>query len=150
MSNSTNQLRHEQPSSDLEAAANWSRSEHVTPAVEVQAQKLLSEAGSPELAKYAVESAAQTADSNVAQSSDSNNNTVSNTGSYDHFAQLLGFHSRAELLEASSTLTTKNGESWWITFDKHNWVAWKETALDSAQIFTLLAEAKDFILTREP
>ena len=65
--------------SNATGAETWQEHEHVAPPVQNQAQKLLDEAGSPELAKHAVDAAAKT--------------QPLPASAHDQFARQLGFAS---------------------------------------------------------
>src|SRR5262245_39377731 len=81
--------------------------------VEVQAQKLIHEAGSPRAAKDAVDIAAEREHEPDFQE--------------DHFAQRWGFASRAQMRAASKPLTRYDGSAWWATkLSTGRWVVWNK------------------------
>jgi len=101
----------------------------ISKGVEVQAQKLLHEAGSPKLAKHAVDSAAH-------------RETIPDF-CQDMLAQRLGFKSRAALLAASTPVTAVDGTAWWATaLDEHRWTVWSDDDMTTAQSFDSLEEAR--------
>jgi hypothetical protein len=101
----------------------------ISKGVEVQAQKLLHEAGSPKLAKHAVDSAAH-------------RETIPDF-CQDMLAQRLGFKSRADLLAASTPITAVDGTPWWATvLDEHRWTVWSDDDMTTAKSFDSLEEAR--------
>jgi len=106
----------------------------ISKGVEVQAQKLLHEAGSPKLAKHAVDSAAH-------------RETIPDF-CQDMLAQRLGFKSRADLLAASTPITAVDGTPWWATaLDEHRWTVWSDDDMTTAKNFASLEEARRHIYT---
>jgi len=102
--------------------------------VEAQAQKLLHDAGSPQQAKQAIDTAAH-------------RETVSSF--YEDFlAEKLGYNSRKEFLAASTPITAADGTTWWATSDPRDskWVVWSE---DEAwtESFDSLEEARRHVYT---
>jgi hypothetical protein len=97
--------------------------------VEVQAQKLIHEAGSPTAAKSAVDVAAEREHFPDFQE--------------DHFALRWGFASRAEMRAASKPLTGPGGSTWWATaLPNRRWVVWSKEDLAASQTFASLEEAR--------
>jgi hypothetical protein len=97
--------------------------------VEMQAQKLLHEAGSPKLAKHAVDSVAQ-------------RETIPDFRQ-DMLAQRLGFKSRADMLAASTPVTAVDGAAWWATaLGEHRWTVWSDDDMTTARSFDSLEDAR--------
>ena len=95
----------------------------------MQAQKLLHEAGSPKLAKHAVDSAAE-------------RETIPDFRQ-DMLAQRLGFKSRADLLAASTPITAIDGTDWWATsVTEHRWTVWSDEDMAVAKNFDSLEAAR--------
>jgi hypothetical protein len=108
----------------------WSRHEHVSPPVQTQAQKLLHDAGSPELAHLAVDQAA-------------NESTTTNI---DERAKQWGFASRHTLLAGSVNLVSRQGRPWWATLiGDGKWVAWSERDNNTSGDLKSLDEAREFV-----
>jgi hypothetical protein len=100
--------------------------------IEIQAQKLLHEAGSPKLAKHAVDSAAH--------------REALPDFRQDMLAQRLGFKSRGELLAASTPITAVNGAAWWATaIDNRRWAVWSDDDMSQTDEFASLEEARRHI-----
>ena len=94
----------------------WQEHEHVAPPVQNQAQKLLDEAGSPELAKRAVDAAAKTQPLPVS--------------AHDQFARQLGFASYLSLFEASTPIKSALGKQWLVTaLRTDQWILWNDSDL---------------------
>jgi len=106
--------------------------EHQAPipeGVEMQAQILIHQAGSPELAKDAVEGAAQ--------------REAIPDFREDFFAQRFGFASRLELLAASTPLIAADGTSWWTTAVAENrWIVWNQNDMSASNTYSTLQEAR--------
>jgi hypothetical protein len=97
--------------------------------VEMQAQVLIHQAGSPALAKNAVDRAAQ-------------RETIPDFRE-DLFGRRFGFASRPELLAASTPLTAADGTPWWTTaIDGNRWVVWNQQDMSASQTYSTLAEAR--------
>jgi hypothetical protein len=97
--------------------------------VEMQAQKLIHEAGSPNAAKSAVDVAAEREHEPDFQE--------------DHFALRWGFASRAEMRAASKPLTAGDGTPWWATaLPSGRWVVWNKEHLAAAETFASLDVAR--------
>jgi len=105
--------------------------------VEVQAQKLIHEAGSTDAAKTAVEVAAEREHEPDFQE--------------DHFAQRLGFASRAEMRAASKPISTADGDTWWATrLASDRWVVWNKNDLTATRTFSSLEDARRSLLAAAP
>ena len=97
----------------------WQEHEHVVPPVQIQAQTLLDEAGSPNLARHAVDAAAQT--------------QPLPASAHDEFARQLGFASYLSLFEASTPLRSAIGKQWFVTALRSDlWVVWNDSDLMTA------------------
>jgi len=97
--------------------------------VELQAQKLIHEAGSTHAAKTAVDAAAERECVPDFQE--------------DHFAQRWGFSSRAEMRAASKPISAGDGGSWWATqLAKGGWVVWNKDDLKATTTFASLEDAR--------
>jgi hypothetical protein len=97
--------------------------------VEVQAQKLIHETGSPSAAKSAVDVASEREHVPDFQE--------------DHFAMRWGFASRFEMRAASKPLTGADGSTWWATaLPNRRWVVWNKEHLAAGQTFDSLEEAR--------
>lgn len=101
----------------------------------MQAQVLIHQAGSAELAKEAVDGAA--ARESVPDFRE------------DSFAQRFGFATRIELLEASTPLISADGTPWWATAIADNrWIVWNQNNMTAAKTFATLQEARSSIYPR--
>lgn len=110
----------------------WSRHEHVSPPVQTQAQRLLHEAGSPELAHLAVE---QAADEATPPSVD-----------LDQLAERWGFGSRHEMLAASVSIASRHIHAWWATpVHGGGWVAWCQRDGAMSERLQTLDACREFI-----
>jgi hypothetical protein len=100
--------------------------------VEVQAQRLIHEAGSPAAAKTAVDVAAERENAPDFQE--------------DHFALRWGFASRADMRAASKPLTGSDGQNWWATaLPNKRWVVWNREDLAAAETYDSLEEARQSV-----
>jgi hypothetical protein len=113
-------------------AAAWQEHEHVAPPLQVQAQKLVDEAGSPELAKQAVDSAA------------SGNPPPAVLDAA--FGQMYGFDSAEDLFAASTPIGSADRQRWWVTqLGTSDWVAWNEADPRGNQVFESMEAAVQHI-----
>jgi hypothetical protein len=97
--------------------------------VELQAQKLIHEAGSTDAAKTAVDVAAERERVPDFQE--------------DHFAQRWGFGSRAEMRAASKPISADDGNTWWATrLQSGRWIVWNKSDLKATSTFASLEEAR--------
>lgn len=104
--------------------------------VEQDAQKLIHQAGSPALAKQAVDRAAE-------------RESVPDFRQ-DLFAQRWGFASRQELLAASRPASAADGQSWWTTaLGEGRWIAWCNDNLAADETFPSETAAQEWI-ERQP
>ena len=94
----------------------------------MQAQALIHQAGSPVLAKEAVDGAAE--------------RELIPDFREDVFGQRFGFASRAELLAASTPLTAADGTPWWTTvIDGNRWIVWNQHDMSASKTYSTLQEA---------
>jgi hypothetical protein len=115
-----------------DSSVDWHEHEHSAPAIELEAQQLIDHAGSPDLAKQAIDAA--------------NHHHVEAAGPADELARELGFGSRIELLAASSSLTLQDGTPWWVTaVEEKGWVVWNEQALAAVQQFASLEALNHYL-----
>jgi hypothetical protein len=97
--------------------------------IERQAQTLIHQAGSPALAKNAVDGAAQ-------------RETIPDFRE-DLFGQRFGFASRPELLAASTPLSAADGTSWWTTaIDGNRWIVWNQKDMSASKTYATLQDAR--------
>jgi len=100
--------------------------------VEMQAQTLIHQAGSPALAKDAVDGAAE-------------RETIPDFRE-DLFGQRFGFASRPELLAASTPLTAADGTPWWTTaIEGNRWIVWNQDDMTASKTFATIQEARNSI-----
>ena len=101
--------------------------------IEAEAQRLLHDAGSPQLAKHAIDTAAR-------------RETIPDFRQ-DTLAQKLGFKSREEMLSASKPITATDGTVWWATHSPKDdrWSLWNEDIIDTDNTFGSLEEARRHI-----
>lgn len=119
-----------QSPSKVEKDVTWSRHEHVASPVQTQAQKLLHEAGSPELAHLAVDQAAE----------------ETATIDLDQRAKRWGFASRHRLLAGSVSLVSRQGRAWWATLiGDGKWVAWNDRDSSTSGDLKSLDEVRQFV-----
>lgn len=109
--------------------SEWKEHEHVTPPLKAHAEQLVSEAGSPELAKHAVDSVAAASPQPAADK--------------DAFARRAGFTSYLDLFEASTRAGSINGKNWFVTaLPGRGWIIWNDVELVASDRFNSLEEAR--------
>jgi hypothetical protein len=112
----------------------WSQHEHIAPPVQSQAQQLLNKAGSPELARHALDEAAR--------------EQARSPSFIDSLADQWGYASRHELLGASISVASQ-GELWWLTpVSEKGWVAWTERDQRMSDILPSIKRARTFVTSR--
>jgi hypothetical protein len=117
--------------SSHDPSVEWNAHEHIAPAVELEAQRLIDKAGSPDLAKQAVDAASQ---------------HLAETSAPDQFVEQCGFSSRSELLASSSQLIAPDGTPWWVTNVRTDtWIVWNEQNPTTAQQFSSLEAVHGFV-----
>ncbi|MEX2173679.1 MAG: hypothetical protein WD872_04910 [Pirellulaceae bacterium] len=115
----------------------WSEHEHLSAPVQAQARKLIDEAGSPDLAKQALESAAD-------------DQPLGNSRQ-DAFARQSGFPSYLALFEASTPMASEAGKNWHITaLPKKEWMVWNDRELKAEGTFRTLDEAQSYVPRQSP
>jgi hypothetical protein len=112
-------------------AAAWSDHEQVTPAAQLQAQKLLDQAGSPELARHAVNQAARAAEHADREAA---------------LARECGYETYLDLFEASTPASTSDGQSRFVTaVEEKRWAVWDPNALKVVGWYDSLEEAMESV-----
>jgi hypothetical protein len=122
-----------------DAIADWNQHEHIAPTLELEAQKLIDQAGSPDLAKQAIDAACQ--------------HQAGAAGAPETSAQAWGFASRVELLAASAPYAGPDGDSWWITaIGENSWMIWNERNETPPRQFASVEAAQQFLAeaTKDP
>jgi len=105
--------------------------------VELQAQQLIHETGSPSAAKSAVDVAAQREHAADFQE--------------DHFALRWGFASRAQMRAASKPLSASDGSAWWATeLPTGRWVIWSKEQMAATETFASLEAARKNMPKSQP
>ena len=105
----------------------WPSHEHEASPAQIQAQKLLEQAGSPELAKHAVDAAAGGGEGSP----------------QDQFARELGFASYLSLFEDSSLILADADRQWFVTAIRNGeWVLWNDSDLKVAGTYQSRAAAE--------
>jgi hypothetical protein len=95
----------------------------------MQAQVLIREAGSPALAKAAVDRAAE--------------RELIPDFREDAFGKRFGFASRPALLAASTPLVAADGTAWWTTaVAGDRWIVWNQDDMSADQTFATIEEAR--------
>jgi hypothetical protein len=103
-------------------AQSWTNHEHTATPVELQAKKLLQAAGAPEIAKEALDAAAE--------------EHPAREGKEDLLAQQVGFLTYRSLVEASSRGAKIADRQWYTTAIRQDeWVLWNDRDLEIAGVF---------------
>jgi hypothetical protein len=106
----------EKPKAASPSATEWENHEHLTAPLQAHAEQLVKEAGSPELAKHAVDSAAASSNEPAPDK--------------DAFARQSGFTSYLDLFEASTPAGTADGKNWFLTaLPGGGWITWNDADL---------------------
>lgn len=101
------------PAAHQAADAEWKEHEHVAPAVQVEAEKLVERAGSPELAKQAIDEVSQQEERLASQR--------------EELARQHGFPSLEAMLASSIRIAAPDGSAWWATEIQHEgWMVWND------------------------
>jgi hypothetical protein len=103
------------PNTPATDAEEWHRHEHVAGSAQVEAQKLVDALGSAQLAKHAVDAAAEP--------------TPAASGSRDEFAKRLGFGSYLEMFESAEPIQDRAGSTWMVTAVGSRTAVWCERDL---------------------
>jgi len=103
------QIREDRRTNGESAEDSWHQHEHLSAQLELDAVRLLADAGTPELAKFAIDSVEQQ--------------------QHDHmrteFAQAAGFGTYADLVAASAGIDTDDDGQWYVTLlPNGQWLAW--------------------------
>ena len=115
-------------------SGQWAQHEHVAAPVDAEAHRLVSVAGSRELAKQAVDSAAEA------------DRTPQPVRSLDELARHIGFAGRGDLLAASKALNSPNGNLWWATAVPGNrWIVWRLEDISLERTFGSLEEIHEHL-----
>lgn len=114
-------------------SVDWSRCEQSSAPVEMQAERLVREAGSAERAKDAVETAAK--------------GFEQESGNRQRLAQQLGFATYPELAAASTALVIPGDHRWWVTQWGDGWKAWNSEGTVLSEVFSSLEDARRHIVT---
>jgi hypothetical protein len=118
------------------SSADWQQHEHIAPPVQVQAQKLLDEAGSPELAKHAVDEAAR---------------QPGKGSGPEELVKDWGFASWDEMITLSTNLVATDGASWWVTpRGDQGWMLWSHHDWQSPRLFASFEEARRHVFQGAP
>jgi len=105
-------------SSEPHSDVKWKNHEQTADTGITQAQQLVQETGSPELAKQAIDA--------VAESSSLEQETDQQTA----LAKSLGYRCYSDLLEASEKVRSNDGLQWHLTsLDGGTWAAWNDVQL---------------------
>jgi len=149
-SQSPNPGRQSRPATK-QADPEWHEQEQVAESANVQAQKLLEETGSADLAKQAVDNVAartQPREVDLPPHTEKTNarapERMANPGSEakDRFAERLGYQSYLELFEGSTPVPTQDGKAWCVSQDKRgNWAVWNDENLSVYKSSTSKDEA---------
>jgi hypothetical protein len=107
-------------------AEEWIHHVHVAVPLQLEAQKLLDEAGSPDLAKQAIDAAAETQAINSPR---------------EQMARQSGFASWAELEATSIPLSQAAGNPWFAApITGEQWIAWNQQSCEITQEFASLED----------
>jgi hypothetical protein len=126
---------------DTQMAANLppepvhSTAANVPEAARTQAERLVEQLGSVELAKHAVDLAKQAVEAVAEQAGATSSETV--------LHRSLGFATHEELVDASSPLESNDGKTWFMThLSDDSWIAWNETDYKCDRHFNTADEAR--------
>jgi hypothetical protein len=128
------------------SAEAWKEHEHISGPVQDQAQKLIQSAGSPQLARQALEAAEREQASPVATSVGAGAPHAASRphaeSGKDQFARQHGFRSYLELFEASTSMSQSGGKNWFVTgLPSGKWICWNEQNLEANHTFSTFEEA---------
>jgi hypothetical protein len=120
------------------SSAAWEEHEHVAPRLDAEAQKLLDAAGSPEIAKHAIDAAARQREE-MEEMSEAREDLV----------HVWGFASWDEMLTLSTSVEDSNGDRWWITpCAQQGWMIWNQRDRQLPELFASFEEAHRHLLHR--
>ena len=115
-----------------ESPMEWNQHEHVAPAIELEAQQLIDHAGSPDLARQAIDAASH--------------HFVEPHPPPDELAQQWGFESHVHLIASSTAMTARDGSPWWVTeIREQGWLVWTDQTLAAPQQFPSLDAVTRFL-----
>ena len=116
----------------VQAAPEWHEQEQTAEPTNVQAESLLEQAGSAEMAKQAIDTvAARNQQGAKADPRDPARSTDSLEKQKSRLAEELGYASYLEMFEASTPVPTQDGKAWCVTSDQQgSWVAWNDQELN--------------------
>jgi hypothetical protein len=111
----------------------WKNHEHIAPPVQVEAEKLVESAGSPELAKQAIDASARQQEGSDAKQ--------------EEFARRCGYASADEMLSISQRLTASDRTKWWASpVRDEGWMLWREGDFSALQRFPSLEACHRYLL----
>ena len=106
-----------------EPCSEWNEHEHLAPALQMEAEKLISQAGSAEMAKRAIDAIADT--------------WVEDPKTrHDKFAREWGFASYLSMLQCSMSISAAREKNWCVTAVKDGrWIMWNDEDLVALENF---------------
>jgi hypothetical protein len=117
------------------SAQQWSGHEHVAAPIQLEAQKLLDQAGSPDLAKQAIDAVAEAQALNSPR---------------DELARHAGFPSWSALEASSVPLSGADGNCWFVTpLADERWIAWNIQSFQFTQQFAALEDLYRYLAQSE-
>lgn len=117
--------------------SEWGDHEHVSESVKADAQRLVEQVGSVDLAKQAVDSVGQVS-ANPADPLKS----LEKSDRQQNFFHSLGFESRDELFQRSASTPSNDGKHWYETeLNDGSWVVWNDEQLQADRHFASRDEA---------
>jgi hypothetical protein len=117
--------------------SEWLRHEHVSETAAAPAQELVERAGSPELAKQAIDAVAERASNNTTNE----NVTIEDISPRQRLAHELGFASHEQLVAASPKLSSQQNAAWFATPYRREWVVWNDREFTVRDRFASREEA---------
>lgn len=125
--------RNSRDSRHIDAPTDWKEHEHFSPALQLSALRLLTEAGTLGVAIQALETAERL-------SQDAEAFEVA-------FARGCGHESYSDLVGASTTVGAEEESPWYITPIAHDrWLAWNKMELHEAREFGQRSAAEEYAL----
>ena len=123
--------------SDRTNSADWGDHEHVADSAKAQAQQLVEQVGSVDLAKQALDAVGE-----LMQNSADPLKSVEQTDRQKNFCQALGFESCEELVQHSSPTASNDGKDWFETeLSDGSWIVWNQHDLQADRHFASRDEA---------
>jgi hypothetical protein len=121
------------PATATQAPPEWHEQEQTAEPTNMQAQRLVEQAGSPEMAKQAIDTvAARAQQGSKADPRDPARSADSYEQRKTQLAEQLGYASYLELFEASTPVPTQDGKAWCVTSDhRGSWVIWNDEELEA-------------------